>query len=64
MGNLLAYSGLCTKIKAMSSKLLSESDFIEISSLSSVMEVVSFLKKHPAYQKEFRSEERRVGKEC
>lgn len=55
MGNLLAYSGLCTKIKAMSSKLLSESDFIEIASLSSVTEVVSFLKKHPAYQKEFQA---------
>lgn len=55
MGNLLAYSGLSTKIKAMSSNLLSESDFIEIASLSSVQEVVSFLKRHPAYQGEFQA---------
>lgn len=55
MRNLLAYSGLVTKIKAMSSHLITPKEYEEISFFTSVTEVVAFLKKHPAYQEIFRS---------
>ena len=44
MGNLLVYSGITTKIRAMRSRLLSEKDFEEISALHNVPEVVAYLK--------------------
>lgn len=53
MGTLLAYSGLATKIKAMSSHLITDREFREIASLSTVQEVAQYLKKHPAYQNDF-----------
>ncbi|MFI3171471.1 MAG: V-type ATPase subunit [Eubacteriales bacterium] len=53
MGTLLKYSGIITKVKAMSSNLLTENDFLTISQSNTVLEVVSFLKNHPAYSNAF-----------
>lgn len=55
MGNLLSYSGVVTKIRAMQAKLLTDDHFQEIAELRSVSEVVSYLKKMPAYSKAFQS---------
>ncbi|MCU6746147.1 V-type ATPase subunit [Faecalicatena acetigenes] len=49
MGNILAYSGIVTKIRAMEAKLLTPAQFEEIANLSNVLEVVSYLKEHSAY---------------
>jgi len=53
METRFTYSGLATKIKAMSSHLITEKEFREIASLSTVQEVAQYLKKHPAYQNHF-----------
>ena len=44
MGNLLAYSGIVTKIRAMEARLLNDKNFEEIAELHSVPEIVSYLK--------------------
>lgn len=49
MGNLLVYSGIVTKIRAMEAKLLKPPQFEEIANLKNVSEVVSYLKEHSAY---------------
>lgn len=49
MGNLLSYSGLSTKIRAMQAKLVSEKEYREIAQLTSVPQVVAYLKKQPGY---------------
>ena len=49
MGNLLAYSGIVTKIRAMESKLLKPEQFTEIANLGNVPEIVDYLKKNTAY---------------
>lgn len=49
MGNLLAYSGLVTKVRAMQAKLLTEEDFQNIANLKTVTEIVAYLKDKPAY---------------
>lgn len=53
MGNLLSYSGIVTKIRAMQAKLLTDDHFRELAELRSVSEVVSYLKRLPAYSKAF-----------
>ncbi len=50
MGNLLSYSGLSTKIRAMRSKLIRQEQFEAIAALQSVPQVVAYLKKMPEYQ--------------
>lgn len=50
MGNLLEYSGIVTKIRAMKAKLLTQKQFEEIAGLSSVLEIVDYLKKNTAYR--------------
>ena len=40
MGNLLAYSGIVTKLHAMEAKLLTDENFHEIAALHTVPEVV------------------------
>lgn len=50
MGNILAYSGLVTKVRAMQAKLLTREDFEKIASMHSVPEIVAFLKEKPAYR--------------
>ncbi len=49
MGNLLAYSGIVTKIRAMQSRLLKPKQFAEIANLGNVPEIVDYLKKNTAY---------------
>ena len=49
MGNLLAYSGIVTKIRAMESKLLKPEQFTESANLGNVPEIVDYLKKNTAY---------------
>ena len=49
MGNLLSYSGLSTKIRAMQSKLVGESQFQEIAQMDSVPQVMAYLKKQPGF---------------
>lgn len=49
MGNVMAYSGLVTKVRAMQAKLLTDQDFVNIAGLHSVPEVVEYLKGKPAY---------------
>ena len=51
MGNLLSYSGISTKIRAMQSKLTREEQIREILELSSVPQVAAYLKKTPEYSK-------------
>ena len=58
MGNVMAYSGITTKVRAMSAKLLKEKDYDTIAGLGTVTEAIEYLKDKT------RSEERRVGKEC
>lgn len=53
MGNILAYSGLVTKVRAMQAKLLTREDFEKIASMHSVPEIVAFLKEKPAYREHF-----------
>ncbi len=49
MGNLLTYSGIVTKVRAMEGKLLDDKNFEEIAELHSVPEVVSYLKEKSSY---------------
>ncbi len=51
MGSVLSYSGLSAKIRAMQVKLTSEEQFQEIAQMTSVPQVVAYLKKTPEYQK-------------
>lgn len=50
MGNVLSYSGLSTKIRAMKVKLISPEQFEEIAQMSSVSQVVAYLKRTPEYE--------------
>lgn len=50
MGNLLEYSGIITKLRAMEARLLTEEQFEEISALTSVTELVSYLNTNSSYQ--------------
>ena len=49
MGNLLAYSGIVTKVRAMQAKLLTDEDFQNIGNMHSVIEIAGYLKEKPAY---------------
>lgn len=51
MGNLLSYSGISTKIRAMQSKLINEEQIREILELSSIPQVTAYLKRTPEYSK-------------
>lgn len=49
MGNVMSYSGIVTKVRAMQAKLLTDQDFVNIAGLHSVPEVVEYLKGKEAY---------------
>lgn len=49
MGNVMAYSGITTKIRAMQANLLTDKDFETIAGFPSVAEVIDYLKEKPAY---------------
>ena len=51
MGTLLSYSGLTTKIRAMESRLMKESQFREISEMLTVPQVVAYLKQQPGFRR-------------
>jgi V/A-type H+-transporting ATPase subunit C len=50
MGSLLAYSGITTKVKAMSSHLITDKQFSEMAFLETDIEAVEYLRKLPAYE--------------
>ncbi len=54
MAGLLTYSGIITKSKAMESTLLTDDDFERIINLSSVTDIISYLKEHKGYRQIFR----------
>ncbi len=49
MGNVMAYSGLTTKVRAMQAKLLTQQDYENLANLGSVPEAIEYLKEKPAY---------------
>ena len=49
MGRLLSYSGISTKIRAMQSKLISESEIQEMLQFTSVSHAAAWLKRTPEY---------------
>lgn len=49
MGNLLEYSGIVTKVRAMEAKLLKPEQFTEIANLRSVPEIYDYLRSNTAY---------------
>lgn len=54
MSNLLAYSGLTTKVRAMESNLITQEKFAEMAGLSSVTEVVGYIGNLKAYKDIFK----------
>lgn len=53
MGNLLTYSGITTKVRAMEGHVISPEDFHQIAQMGTTAEYISFLKKQPAYKSIF-----------
>lgn len=51
--SLISYSGITTKIRAMSGRLLSDEQFQEMASLEDVRSAADYLKKQPAYTEIF-----------
>ena len=49
MGNVMAYSGITTKVRAMSAKLLTAEDYDTIAGLGTVTEAIEYLKDKTAY---------------
>jgi len=50
MGNILTYSGIVTKVRAMQAKLLTPEDYKNIAALGSVPDIVAYLREKPAYR--------------
>lgn len=50
MSNLLSYSGINTKVRAMESNLISKDDYNKIANLDTVIDFIAFLKNHPGYR--------------
>lgn len=50
MGDLLSYSGITTKVRAMESQLITDSQFREMAALETVTDAVEYLRRLPAYQ--------------
>lgn len=59
MNSTLSYSGINTKVKAMSTKLISKDDLLKISNIESVADFISYLKKHPGYHDLFQKYDER-----
>jgi V/A-type H+-transporting ATPase subunit C len=53
MNNLLSYSGINTKVKAMSSNFISKEEYNKIAGLDLVTDFITFLKDHPGYREIF-----------
>lgn len=54
MGELMKYSAVATKIRAMESRLLSNEDFAKLAAMENVPQAVAYLKKIPAYEALFK----------
>ncbi|WP_024292767.1 V0D/AC39 family V-type ATPase subunit [Lacrimispora indolis] len=50
MGDLLSYSGITTKVRAMESHLITDSQFREMAALETVSDAVEYLRRLPAYE--------------
>ncbi len=59
MVSSISYSGINTKVKAMSPKLISRDDFHKISNIETVADLIAFLKKHPGYHDLFQKYDER-----
>lgn len=59
MVSTLSYSGINTKVRAMSQKLVSKEDLQKISMLESVVDFIAYLKKHPGYDDLFQKYDER-----
>lgn len=53
MGDLLSYSGITTKVRAMESHLITDSQFREMAALETVSDAVEYLRHLPAYERLF-----------
>jgi V/A-type H+-transporting ATPase subunit C len=53
MSTSVSYSGINTKVKAMTPKIISNDDFQKIANLETVVDFIAFLKKHPGYHNLF-----------
>ena len=53
MGELLAYSGTATKIRAMHSHLFTNEEYEELAHLSTVTDALVYIKQHPGYDNVF-----------
>lgn len=53
MNNLLSYSGIITKAKAMEAKFISVKDYQAIANLESTGDFISYIKNHPGYRDVF-----------
>ncbi|MFA9463471.1 MAG: V-type ATPase subunit [Velocimicrobium sp.] len=58
--DLLTYSGIVTKTKAMEARLISTKNYEELSNLTSVTDFINFLKIQPAYQNLFANSDERL----
>ena len=54
METLLSYSGINTKIRAMSSRLITRVDYQKLANLDTTADFIAFLKQHPGYSDIFR----------
>lgn len=50
MGDLLSYSGITTKVRAMESHLITDSQFREMAALETVSDAAEYLRRLPAYE--------------
>ena len=48
MGNVMTYSGIVTKVRAMQAKLLTDQDYKNIAALPNVPQAIEYLKGKPA----------------
>lgn len=60
MKGLFAYSGLTTKIRAMTGKLLTDAQYSEIAGMRTVTEVVAYLKQQSGYKRVFATEDEAI----
>lgn len=59
MQSTISYSGINTKVKAMTTKLISRDDFQKISNIETVADFIAYLKKHPGYHDLFQKYDER-----
>lgn len=53
MSNLLVYSGIVTKTKALEAKVVKDSEYLMVANFESTADFISYLKSHPGYEKIF-----------